>query len=68
MNSTHSLLSFLNGILFMSYSIILLAILFGEFKIGNFSFADETWKKWLFSLLCLLFVINILYVEFKGRK
>ena len=68
MNNTHSLLSFLNGIFFMTYSIIFLAILFGDFKIGNFSFVDQTWKKWLFGSLFLFFVVNILYVEFKGKK
>ena len=68
MNNTHSLLSFLNGIFFMTYSIIFLAILFGDFKIANFSFVDQTWKKWLFGSLFLFFVVNILYVEFKGKK
>lgn len=68
MNSTHSLLSFLNGILFTAYSFLLLAILLGEFRIGNFSFSDETWKKWLFGSLFLLFIVDILYVEFEKIK
>lgn len=44
------------------------AILLGEFRIGNFSFSDETWKKWLFGSLFLLFIVDILYVEFEKIK
>lgn len=66
MNNTLS--SFLNGILFTVYSFIFLATTLGEFRIGSFSFSDATWKKWLFGLLYLLFIVNTLYAEFKGKK
>lgn len=66
MNNT--LLSFLNGMAFTVYSFLLLSILTGDFRIGSFSFVDQTWKKWVFGSLFLLFVVNILYTEFRKIK